>query len=908
MRQPQWATLDEYGFSGFRSIIAFLSGRLEERATIDWALRLKPNDTIKRLALLELIDGPEGRRINEPWKSAWRLIEESWGKPTIEDHASTTAVAVQHRLQDGERSGSIVELIVELIAPRLKVEPFSDLQRTYHKPPKRPKRVEDLFSISLTSGFIADPVKLGLGSITERSFLVSLSLAIDAAVVNGLEIARRFGWDEERRFWQLGQLHRVYYLPTSDHDGEYEPDRFHRGIAPSVKLLHAVVSRLVDIDILSAVRFVHQWKLRESPVHIRLWATMASDSRVTPADEAGTFLLSLDDRRFWDLHEFPEIAELRAKRFSEFSSQVQSALISRIRKRPPKNQWPKKIHTDRLKSERLYWALRELRRIEIAGAHLSKRDKVWLDGNKANFPDLDQMARLDEGFWGYPKVPGFTQNPDRQYDLLAGEERLKALESSLSSARRSWEDESVQRAEDWIKQPENPLKIIADFESVPDGGADFVRVWERFGWAHSQNTVQDKDSIPRILALLENLPETTVRQAIDGLSHWLSIWKKQVANLSEGLSVWFKFWPIAVEFTNAEKAIEEEIKLSAVAQSSGDNHSMDYDTLNTPPGKLVGVFLSACPKLNETNRPFDINGTPRKMRDAIMAATGRSAMIARHRMIASLPYFLKADPEWSNEHLIKPLIADNSEARDLWRAIALRRHSSEVLRIIGDNMAACAIDRKIDRETRHSLVFTLVIECLYAFWEERDPAVSRLRIQQMIRLLDDEARAYGAEAVQRFVADLSAPHKGNKALFTPERLFRSAAAPFLKQVWPQERSLATPGVSQALVKLPAIVVEAFAEVVEAIERFLVPFQCWSMIEYGLYGEVDGRPKISIIDNGTKAAGLLKLFDLTIGTAEGSVIPLDLADALDQVQKVAPNLAEKQVFRRLATTARRGRFS
>ena len=78
-----------------------------------------------------------------------------------------------------------------------------------------------------------------------------------------------------------------------------------------------------------------------------------------------------------------------------------------------------------------------------------------------------------------------------------------------------------------------------------------------------------------------------------------------------------------------------------------------------------------------------------------------------------------------------------------------------------------------------------------------------------------------------------------------------------------------------------------------------------MSAYGLYGEQDGKPKLTIIDNDAKAAAVLRLFDLTIGTAEGSVIPHGLADALDEVRKVAPKLAENQVFRRLATAARRG---
>jgi len=219
-------------------------------------------------------------------------------------------------------------------------------------------------------------------------------------------------------------------------------------------------------------------------------------------------------------------------------------------------------------------------------------------------------------------------------------------------------------------------------------------------------------------------------------------------------------------------------------------------------------------------------------------------------------------------------------------------------------MAERATDNHVGRETRRSLVFRLVIECLYALLDQREPSVPYVRIQQMLRSLDDEVRAYGAEAIYRFVHDGSAPRKNGSETQSPESLFQTAAAPFLQKVWPQERSLATRGVSRALAKLPGAAGDVYVEAVNAVERFVVPFDCWSMFEYGFYSQADGIPKLANIDNGDKASAFLRLLDLTIGTAEGSVIPYDLADALDQVRKVAPSLTENHVFRRLATAARR----
>jgi hypothetical protein len=379
------------------------------------------------------------------------------------------------------------------------------------------------------------------------------------------------------------------------------------------------------------------------------------------------------------------------------------------------------------------------------------------------------------------------------------------------------------------------------------------------------------------------------------------------------LPIWLRLWPIAVEVTNRrpENADNEDLSVTARV-ADHDRESMDLDTLNTPAGKLVGVFLTACPSLPPGAQAFPAASMERQMRDIVIAAEGRSGLIAKHRMIEALPYFLRADPDWAQEHLIAPLLNDDGAALALWRAVARRTHFTKVLESIGAAMAERANDRKLGRETRRRLVFSLVIESLHAFREGRAPAVPNPRIQQMLRTLDDEVRASAANAIQQFVRELSAkpsskgPEDGEvqDETATAAALFRAAAAPFLREVWPQERSLATPGVSAALADLPATSGEAFAEAVDVVARFLVPCECWSMINYGLYGDEGEAKKLAVINDEAKAQALLKLLDLTVGTSEGAVIPNDLTDALDQIRFVAPALVESPIFRRLSTAARR----
>jgi hypothetical protein len=416
-----------------------------------------------------------------------------------------------------------------------------------------------------------------------------------------------------------------------------------------------------------------------------------------------------------------------------------------------------------------------------------------------------------------------------------------------------------------------------------------------------------------VLGLLNQLSDATLSSAIGGVCAWLDAWEKQAVKLPLALPIWLRLWPIAVEATDSKPEEAGEADLSVVARVADDDREpMDLDTLNTPAGKLVGVFLAACPSLPPGAQAFPVDSMARQMRDIVITAEGRSGLIAKHRMIEALPYFLRADHDWAQEHLIAPLLKDDGAALALWRAVARRTQFTKVLETIGSAMAERANDRLLGRDTRRRLVFSLVVETLHAFRERRDPAVPNPRIQQMLRTLDDEVRASAANAIQQFVRELSSKAATNAPVDSAEQeepasaasLFRSAAAPFLREVWPQERSLATPGVSRALADLPATSGEAFADAVDAIDRFLVPFDCWSMLEYGLYSDDGEAKKLAIINNQAKAQALLRLLDLTIGTSEGAVVPYDLTDALDRISDVEPTLESSPSFRRLATVVRR----
>jgi len=895
--------LDDAERSAATVAMAFLRDRLESRSTIEWALSIRPNERAKKAALAHLLFMNEGGKLAEPWRTAWRLVEEFWVGSSNKHDEAIAAVRAKERILAGERTGSLIDYIVDIVSPRLKLEPRNAAQTG--APQRRRPRLEDLFRASLVSHDLVTFEQLGLQRVHDTRFLTDLVESLNAAVENGLSIARRIGWDGATSLWRLGFLYRVDYVPRRDDAGD-DIDRFHNGIVSAVKLLNATVTHLANQDPAIGSRFARRWIEAADPIHLRLWSAVSRNRAVTSAIDVGAGLISFPPRVFWNLHDFPEVAELRAVRFPDLESVVQTKVLRRIRKGPPAALWPKGTLPADLARYRAYWSARELRRIEIAGGVLPLADKLWLRDALGDFPDLSVMGSLDHGFLEAGTGGWVAPSPDRQFDTLHGLERLEALEVALGASRVSWENDPSERANDWIREGTNASSVLADLDSCHDNADRFPLVLERLGWAHGRRSTPSEGTHPldsearTFISLIAELRSETLKQAISGISFWLSTWDDAVTTSPHFYSLWAKLWPLAVAATNAVSTTSDDTVLRVVGRTDDDDDRTSLDTLNTPAGRLVGLFLAACPAVQAGDTsPFESPPLSR-MRDELVSTEGRAGLIAKHRLIEGLSYFLRTDADWARKHLIAPLEANDSSSLALWRAIARRTQFEFVLLHIGSQMAERAADLRLARETRSSLLSSLVLEPLHALLANRESVVSNARVQQAIRTVEDEVRARGANMVTRFLKEVGAKGDGST---TPDQIFRRAVAPFLRTVWPQERSLATPGVSAAWADLPAAAGDAFADAVGAIEHFLVPFSCWSMADYGLWQVREGSLSLNQIDDSAKASALLKLLDATVGSAEGAIVPYDLPDALRHLREISPELSTTPSFKRLSVAAR-----
>ena len=395
--------------------------------------------------------------------------------------------------------------------------------------------------------------------------------------------------------------------------------------------------------------------------------------------------------------------------------------------------------------------------------------------------------------------------------------------------------------------------------------------------------------------------------SIGGICHWLHAWRRHALRSESGGALWLRAWPIAVDATNAAHVAQDNDEIAAFFRSPGsEDRIADVDTLNTPSGELVRTFLETFLSVDEIEHIFVDGHIGSEMLGRIMDATGHSGLIVHCLLMQRLPSLLQANPEWTKRNLLPSLSGDDVQSILLWRALASHQLPMHSLTVIGANLLQTILDARLGERTRESLIRSVVFENLHAFRERRDAAVPCARLSQMLRFADEEIRACTARAVRIYQDE--APEKVKRPRSAAE-VFRVSVRPFLQQAWPQERSLGTPGVNQELSGLPAVADDAFVEAVEEIERFLTPFDCWSMLDYGFYdnGEPgDGMtPQVAtMIDDEPNAHALLRLLDRTIGDSQNAVVPHDLSLALERIETVAPRLAKHPAFRRLSAAARR----
>ncbi|WP_210339296.1 hypothetical protein [Bradyrhizobium arachidis] len=875
---------------------------MNDRSSIEWALELGSEHDEERLAIRHLITSA-AVKMKEPFRSAWSWLLESWS--AMPQTGPDTRYGLIARARQKSIDGDVLRQVVDLVRPWPRIKRREDWS-LYGGPalPKVPRKLGDLVFISMTSGDLISLHDVGLEDITNVALADELADRLEAALLDGLHVAQRLGWTEGIDLTN-SEVRRVYHVSGfagSEEDSGRDPDAYRHGFAPVTKLLYEAIEVLARIDVENAKLRIVRWNASKWALFKRLWAALARNPNLASAECLSKFLSDLTDKEFWKVAEYPEFAELRARRFSDLDEAAKLALETRIQRLPPKTLWTNKPVPKELERYRHIRAGIEFKRILAAPAQVSDISQAWIENIAAKY-ELPNVTTVDFDFEGTSSTR-WMQEEEETFEALDSASAVRNLENAFSKER--WGNAGAAQ----VYLESHLSEILELFSASPELSANSPGVWGqvlRLSRPANQTSAPTEEATIQaelergrafvILTLLNSVPERHLETMIDGLSGWIADWAGSLKGNPMFSALWLRAWPPAVDVTNKRgtPSKDDEVTDLLGERDSDLGERLATAALNTPAGVMMTAFLRMCPNLNEVPHPF-ASGALRDMRDSAARATGATRLQVLHRFLSSLEYMRRADEAWTDQNLLDPLNNADGTEIEVWDAIS----RNPVLRYdtmlrIGERMAEVAHSSALPIETRARLGERVVYRVLLDKNDGREPSIPERVVQQMLRLGTDRLRAAGGRIAGVFI-------EADDRRSSREDRLRKVVVPFFETIWPLERTLASPSLSKELARLPAKSGTAFAEAVDAIARFLTPFDCWSLHDYGLYErDADGKNLREII--GEAASALLTLLDMTIGSEERAVHPLDLDRALVAIRGANPKLVRDTRYARLSALER-----
>ncbi|RVP63947.1 hypothetical protein CN071_19020 [Sinorhizobium meliloti] len=862
---------------------AFALERLSDRSFLEWALTLRQDQIAERTALRDLVEY-RGKEIAEPYLQAWQYLFEFWDGPSGD--ASQDRLLLKHELKTGGSPTEIISLIVAAVRPWIRVENGKKYEVFGHKRAKEPKSIGDVFWVSMEGGKGITPEEIGLSQTEDRDFLFELAVALNAALLHGLNQAHRIGYIGGGADPTSWLVQRVYYVPPEQYpDGGGEPDRHKQGFAPTTKLLFAVVERLAQIDKKAALRIIASWDVDRWKLYKRLWAAAARDATLIEPSDVGEFLTILDDQEFWWTHAFPEIAELRAVRWSSLSLGFTKQLEQRILKGEPPARLRKRLGREEAKAAVTRLSMTELQRIKLAGGHLSGKAESWL---QQAFSWISQapMTSATQDFPAGVRTIIDDRSGDPTFDDVPSSRLIEELARQLSDD--GW-DSKTQAASDYIgRNPDLILDLLAGKPHTPAR----AKVWQAFGYSFRPKdinalretaTAEDKALVPAALRACVVIARTDVRtleEAASGLATWISTWDRLLNGEDDYIRAWLALWPHAVTQTN---------------KASKSDSRLRERTFSTPVGQLANGLMRSIPAF----KPGALTRAP--WSDVLVSleqATGEAKLQVRFQLMLFFEYLWVVDRAWTRKNLLTPLGEASGESMDLWQAFAETRHmpARDVFVELGPKLIEVAAGNEMPAEVRGSLARRVIYSTINDKRDGREPAIPSHLTQQMLRIGGEEVRSSALRAMKNHLKDLG----GNPQSAPAERF--ALIKELFESVWPKELTLSSPALSDALADFPAAAGPNFAEAANLVLPYLMPFECWSLYEYGVLDRTDKQ--ISRVDSPEDAAAFLSILDKTVGAEEGAIIPNGLDRALRHIVEKSPRLEKDTRYQRLLTLSRR----
>jgi hypothetical protein len=755
---------------------------------------------------------------------------------------------LQPRIKRGDQSADALELLADLLRPKLTIGRRLSLHDEKATPSKS---LSDLISIEykvdgdVSVAEVLESWPRDSSAGVDNNLLNYLVGALDATLSDASDV----GVESNEGY------------SASDFDVPSvaaHPQNEHRsGFLEITRVIAELWTRLTKKDPSRALQFLDRWRGSPFRLNHRL-ALYACADPVVPAEVAADALIGLPQGELFLTNTAVEVYRLLKARWSDFSPEKRSIIEKRLRGGPPRDWFREEAEIDK----HIDWCRFDvLGQMKQAGFELGADTLTTITEIRERWPNwaLKPEERAGFGVWVGSR-DGVIGDPTKLQNVA--DDQIVAEAMRIDAAADFGEGDSWRAL--CLTEPDRALRGL---EAEARAGRWSEKAWRPFFWERRTPGVPDEGA--RIARILLDCPKEEFGGIAGQACHWLTENYKVLGDDDQ-----WKLWGKILVATSNE------------LDEAGDRGDPLTRALNSPAGRLAELLLH---KLRDEKEKGHLSRDLRERMDHLVAIPGSFGKLARVRLAAEVSLLFDLAPDWTAEKLVPLFEWSSPEASAMWSARSFSNFIGAP-KLIGLMKAPfLELFGRTDTPPEQLRAYAQWLTTIALANQEHDAGYPIAMTEMRTAL-----RRAGEKAL---------PNVGHRLAVEMEKAppdqkvarWRSAVGPVFQGIWPLDVELQTAASTFKLVQILRATGEAFPEAADVIIPFIRPERP------GRHSAVYSIAKADQILFTSSPAKMLDLLSAVVGDPPPASVHA-LQQALARIQAADPKLADTRRFQKLRSCA------
>jgi hypothetical protein len=591
---------------------------------------------------------------------------------------------------------------------------------------------------------------------------------------------------------------------------------------------------------------VLRWLSFPYPIFKRLTFFAATNTPIFSPKQSLEWLLADDFWWLWSSETLRETIRLLKSVVPELGTNDKEILELAILNGPPVEMFRDDIEQESLKqrSDRDIWL--RLAKIDSVGVELgadaAQRFRVLSQENQAWKLSEDERDEFSTWMGDGSEWRTFLATPKRRNDLVLW--------------LQEHPEEGVWKDDDWRERCERDFATTAcALYALASGGEWIVKRWRVAFQAWSEGTRLTR-SWRRLANVIENAPDNVIQELSHSISWWLQVVAKVIDQNEEGFF----------------RLIRRILELNRVGEQGTDN-DLVFRAINHPVGHVTDAALAWWYRQSLEDGQ-GLEGHLKTDFTDICNPDISGYRPGRVMLASNIITFFRVDQAWTEQHLLPLFDWQKSEMEALGAWAGFLR-SPRLYRPLVDAFKAQFLETAKHYQALGPCGKQYVALLTFAALEPED-TFNNKELREATRSLPEDGLKEALQALGRAIEGAGEQRA---------EYWRNRAKPYLKRIWPKNRELITPSMSERFARVCIKANEEFPDAFEEISVWL------TAIEYPDY--VVHRLHLSGLCGRFPAETLNFLFRVIGDDTQRP--PGDLEVCLTTIRQAQESLAEDRQF-------------